>query len=113
MHTSTKLGLASLFALSLGSLPLAAEASTTAAPMNGQQQMSTNGMHKSEGNCSRMMGEGNCSRRMGEGNCSRRMGEGNCSRSKGKMAESHCTSKAQIRAHDGKCGKNYMNHKGM
>ncbi len=104
MHTSTKLGLASLFALSLGSLPLAADASTTAAPMNGQQQMSTNGMHKSEGNCSRMMGEGNCSRRMGEGNCSR---------SKGKMAESHCTSKAQIRAHDGKCGKNYMNHKGM
>ena len=104
MHTSTKLGRASLFALSLGSLPLAADASTTAAPMNGQQQMSTNGMHKSEGNCSRMMGEGNCSRRMGEGNCSR---------SKGKMAESHCTSKAQIRAHDGKCGKNYMNHKGM
>ena len=104
MHTSTKLGLASLFALSLGSLPLAADASTTAAPMNGQQQMSTNGMHKSEGNCSRMMREGNCSRRMGEGNCSR---------SKGKMAESHCTSKAQIRAHDGKCGKNYMNHKGM
>ena len=104
MHTSTKLGLASLFALSLGSLPLAADASTTAAPMNGQQQMSTNGMHKSEGNCSRTMGEGNCSRRMGEGNCSR---------SKGKMAESHCTSKAQIRAHDGKCGKNYMNHKGM
>ncbi|MEY2340532.1 hypothetical protein AB4090_00275 [Acidithiobacillus sp. IBUN Pt1247-S3] len=98
MNSSTKLGLASLFALSLGSLPLAADA-TTAAPMNGQQQMSANGMQKSEGNCSR---------KMGEGNCSRKMGEGNCSRSKGKMGESHCTSKAQIRAHDGKCGKAQM-----
>ncbi|MBU2753846.1 hypothetical protein HFU84_07100 [Acidithiobacillus sp. CV18-2] len=99
MHTSAKLGLASLFALSLGSLPLVADASTTAAPMNGQAQMSPNGAQRGEGNCSRMMGEGNCSRSMGEGNCSRSMG---------KMAESHCTSKAQIRAHDGKCGKAQM-----
>ncbi|WP_308388682.1 hypothetical protein [Acidithiobacillus sp. AMEEHan] len=89
MNTSAKLGLASLFALSLGSLPLVADASTTP-PMNGQAQMSQNGT------------------KMGEGNCSRMMGEGNCSRSMGKMAESHCTSKAQIRAHDGKCGKTYM-----
>ena len=90
MHTSAKLGLASLFALSLGSLPLVADASTTAAPMNGQAQMSPNGAQRGEGNCSRMMGEGNCSRSMG------------------KTAESHCTSKAQIRAHDGKCGKAQM-----
>ncbi|MEL5849809.1 MAG: hypothetical protein U7M05_10650 [Candidatus Igneacidithiobacillus chanchocoensis] len=93
MHNTTKIGLASLFALSLGSLPLAAEAMTTPAPMNGQQQMAQGAMH--------------------EGNCSRMMGEGNCSRSKAKAGESHCTSKAQIRAHSGKCGKSYMKKKGM
>jgi uncharacterized low-complexity protein len=105
MHNTTKIGLASLFALSLGSLPLAGEAMTAAAPMNGQQQMAQGGMH--EGNCSRMMGEGNCSRSKSK------MGEGNCSRSKSKMGESHCTSKAQIRAHGGNCGKSYMKKKGM
>ncbi|MCE5360645.1 hypothetical protein [Candidatus Igneacidithiobacillus taiwanensis] len=93
MHNTTKIGLASLFALSLGSLPLPGEAMTTAAPMNGQQQIAQGAMH--------------------EGNCSRMMGEGNCSRSKAKMSEAHCTSKADIRAHGGKCGKSYMEKKGM
>ena len=81
MQDTTKVALASLFALGLGGLPLAAEATTTPAPMSCQQQMAKS--------------------------------EGNCSLSKGKTGESHCTSKAQIRAHGGKCGKSYVKKHGM
>jgi len=88
MNKASSLGVSSLFVLSLSSLPMTAQATTTAPSMNPSNQA--------------------MSKNMGEGGCSRMMGK-----TPAKPMESKCTSQGDIRAHGGKCGKSYMEKHGQ
>ncbi len=100
--------LGSAFALSLTALPATAMAATAGtATLQPVAMMGSSA--KKEGNCSQMMGSQMSGKGYQEGNCSKRMNKmapkasGNA-----KAQEAHCVSSAAIKAHDGKCGKQYM-----
>lgn len=93
----------SAFALSLTALPATAIAGT--ATLQPVPMMSSSA--KKEGNCSQTMGARMSGKGYQEGNCSKNMNK-MAPKAPSKAQEAHCVSSAAIKAHDGKCGKQYL-----